>query len=123
MSFPNCLLLADVFDRFRIQLSDGIINWLTPVWILCVGAAAGVILCSLLWGGLRGLSMIPGVAALAEKRESRYALIAVVTLALFAALLLWLNPGGAEAIIQDLRARPGNLEGYWDLAGYLAASL
>jgi ABC-type transport system involved in multi-copper enzyme maturation permease subunit len=35
------ILFADFFDRLRLQLPDPIVNWLTPVWILCVGAAAG----------------------------------------------------------------------------------
>src|SRR5262245_9922862 len=107
MSPFNAPLLADVFDRFRIQLSDGIVNWLTPVWILCVGAAAGLLLCSLFWGILRLIALIPGVAALADKRESRYGLIALLTVALFAALLVGGNAaGGAVAGLNDLLARP-----------------
>jgi ABC-type transport system involved in multi-copper enzyme maturation permease subunit len=115
MSFPNPLLLADLFDRFRIQLSDGIVNWLTPVWILCVGAAAGLLLCALLWGVFRALSLVPGISTMAEKPESRYGLIALVTLALFAALIVGFS--AAAAGVNDLLSRP------WDLAGYFVAAL
>jgi ABC-type transport system involved in multi-copper enzyme maturation permease subunit len=115
----NCpLLVADVFGRFRIQLSDGIINWLTPVWILCVGAAVGLVFCALIWGVLRGISQIPGISALAEKPESRYGLILLVTLALLAAMLVpQLGAGG----LNDLLSRPLDLAGYAIAALLLAA--
>ncbi len=120
MLFPNSLLLADVFERFRIPLSAGNINWLTPVWILCVGFAAGLLLCSLVWGALRLLTLIPGLTSLADKRESRFGLIAIVALVLFAGLLAWIGFGGATgapAGLNDLFAQP------WQLAGYLAVAL
>jgi hypothetical protein len=97
MLFPNSLLLADVFERFRIPLSAGSINWLTPVWILCVGFAAGLLLCSLVRGALRLLTLIPGLSSLADKRESRFGLIAIVALVLFAGLLAWVGFGRGAA--------------------------
>jgi ABC-type transport system involved in multi-copper enzyme maturation permease subunit len=114
MSFCSVVLLADVFDRFRLQLPEGIVNWLTPVWILCLGAAAGLVLCAALWGLLRLVSLIPGVAGVTEKREGRYAVIAVLTIALFAAsVFLFGSPAGLGQMLQ----RP------WDLAGYFVTSL
>ncbi len=73
-------LLADMFDRWRLQLPDPIVNWLTPVWILCVGAAAGLILCGAIWGLLRLLSMVPAIGTLAESTNSRRAAIAILTI-------------------------------------------
>lgn len=81
------VLLADIFDRFRIQLSDGIVNWLTPVWILCLGATAGLILCALIWGVLWALSRIPGLGTLSESPTPRRAAVGVLTILLFVAAL------------------------------------
>jgi len=76
MSPQSALLLADIFDRWRLQLPDPIVNWLTPVWILCVGAAAGLLLTAVLWGVLRLLSAIPGIGTLAdEPTTSRVAIV------------------------------------------------
>jgi ABC-type transport system involved in multi-copper enzyme maturation permease subunit len=119
MSFPEVFLMADLFDRFRLQLPEGIVNWLTPVWILCLGAAAGLVLCAVLWGLLRLISAIPGIDGLTAKPERRYAAIAVLTIALFAAALALFGPlaGGQAVNLQHMLQQP------WDLAGYLVASL
>jgi ABC-type transport system involved in multi-copper enzyme maturation permease subunit len=77
------LLLADVFDRFRLQLPDGIVNWLTPVWILCVGAAAGLVLSVVIWGVLKLLSLLPGVGTLAESTPTRRLAIGILTVVFF----------------------------------------
>ena len=76
---PSFLLLADLFDRLRLQLPDPIVNWLTPVWILCVGAAAGLILTALLWGILWLISRIPGVASLSDRPANRRVAIGILT--------------------------------------------
>src|SRR5215510_614980 len=81
IQFP--VLLADWFDRLRLQLPDPIVNWLTPVWILCVGATAGLILTALLWGILWLVSRIPGVASLADQPASRRVTIGVLTILIF----------------------------------------
>jgi ABC-type transport system involved in multi-copper enzyme maturation permease subunit len=83
-SSPFPLLLADFFDRFRLQLPDGIVNWLTPVWILCVGAAAGLALCAVIWAILWLLSRIPGIGTLAESPPARRVAIGVLTLVFLA---------------------------------------
>ncbi len=79
------LLLADLFDRLRLQLPDPIVNWLTPVWILCVGAAAGLIFTALLWGLLWLISRIPGVGSLDNQPTTRRVAIAALTVVIFAA--------------------------------------
>jgi ABC-type transport system involved in multi-copper enzyme maturation permease subunit len=83
---PSPLLLADLFDRLRLQLPDPIVNWLTPVWILCLGATAGLIFTALLWGILWLISRIPGVASITDPPTSRRAAIGVLTILIFAAL-------------------------------------
>src|SRR4051812_20763246 len=79
----SSILLADLFDRLRLQLPDPIVNWLTPVWILCVGATAGLILTALLWGILWLVSRIPGVAAAADRPANRRVAIGVLTILIF----------------------------------------
>ncbi len=136
MPFSNLLLLADIFDRLRLQLPEGIVNWLTPVWILCVGAAAGLVLCAALWGILKLLSMIPGVSTLTARREMKYAAIAVLTALLFAASLYFIpglltgapavaaQPADGAAAVAPAPQRGMNrlLESIWPLGGALVAS-
>ncbi len=109
-------LLADLFDQFRIQLSDGIVNWLTPIWILCVGAAAGLVLCAAIWGVLWLVSRIPGLDVLTAKRESRWGLTILLALVLLVVALL-IGLGGAAGGIGDQVRQP------WSLAGYVGVSL
>jgi ABC-type transport system involved in multi-copper enzyme maturation permease subunit len=86
-SFSLPFLAADAFDRFRLFLPDGIVNWLTPIWILSVGALAGLILTSLLWGVLKILSLIPGIGTLSEEPLSRRIAIGLLTFLLFVGVL------------------------------------
>ena len=85
------VLLADLFDRLRLQLPDGIVNWLTPVWILCVGATAGLVLTAGLWGVLWLLARIPHLDVLSRPGKARRIATAVLTLLFFAAFagLYW----------------------------------
>lgn len=110
MSLPNFLLVADIFDRFRLQLPEGLTNWLTPVWILCLGVAAGLVLSAAIWGVLKLISLIPGVSTLGERREARYAAIAVLTVAYFAGTLYFvpslLSPAPAAAAPAAVEGRP-----------------
>ena len=138
MSFFRALLVADIFDRFRLQPPEGLVNALTPLWMLCVGAAAGIVLCAAIWCILRIISLIPGVASLVERRESRYAAIAVVTLGLFAAALFTVGPLSGTAPVPAAAAANAEtppaagpqasaigrmLAQPWELAGYLVAAL
>src|SRR5438067_3689870 len=77
-------VLADWFDRLRLQLPDPIVNWLTPVWILCVGATAGLILSAVVWAILWLLSRLPGVGSLADGPANRRIAIGVLTVVFFA---------------------------------------
>lgn len=115
------LLLADIFDRLRIQISDGLTNWLTPVWILCVGAAAGLILAAALWGIFRLLSSIPAVGRLAEDTTTRRTATGVLTAVLFGLGLFWLFGTGdgeqaARSVTDSLWAVVGVLLASWLLA-------
>jgi ABC-type transport system involved in multi-copper enzyme maturation permease subunit len=96
---PSFLLLADLFDRLRLQLPDPIVNWLTPVWILCVGAAAGLILTALLWGILWLISRIPGVASLSDRPANRRVAIGILTILIFLGFAaLYLRADRTQAI-------------------------
>lgn len=81
----STVLLADVFDRYRIQLAEDWVNRLTPLWILCLGATAGLALCAVLWGLFWTLSRIPGVSKLSETPLPRRIAIGVLSLGLLAA--------------------------------------
>lgn len=83
---PLPLLVADLFDRLRLQLPDPIVNWLTPVWILCVGASAGLVLTAGLWGLFWLLSRIPGVGDLADRPSQRRLATGVLSVAVLAGL-------------------------------------
>lgn len=95
----NLILLADLFDRLRLQLPDGIVNWLTPVWILCVGATAGLLFTAALWGLLWFLARVPGVENLSQQPRARRMATAVLTALFFSGFfgLFWqsaTNPSG-----------------------------
>jgi ABC-type transport system involved in multi-copper enzyme maturation permease subunit len=126
------VLVADIFDRFRIQLSDETVNWLTPVWILCVGAAAGLILCAVLWGVLYALSRVPGLGNLSDSPGPRRVAVGVLTALLFAGSLVAFPglrgaapaaaPPGAAAEQADQPAAPpaaNPLDSLWMLGGSL----
>src|SRR3954468_14842317 len=88
-------VLADWFDRLRLQLPDPIVNWLTPVWILCVGATAGLVLTAALWGIFWLLSRLPVIGTLAEQPVQRrigIGLLTIVFFALFAGAFLRFSP-------------------------------
>jgi ABC-type transport system involved in multi-copper enzyme maturation permease subunit len=127
------VLVADFFTRFRIQLPDGIVNWLTPVWILCVGATAGLILCAAIWGILLALGRIPGLATLAESVTARRAAIGLLAFVLFTAALIWIPelrgvarpvaPAVAAAEAQGEAAAANWLDSLWTLGGCLLGCL
>src|SRR5438067_283878 len=129
-------VLADWFDRLRLQLPDPIVNWLTPVWILCVGVTAGLILTALLWGLLWLISRIPGMASLADKRTSRWTAIAVLTILIFAGLAALYFPAAntkagdaaqaaaaaVEPVAGPAPAAPQPLDRAWAIGGCLIAA-
>ena len=100
MTPTTSLLLADIFDRLRLQLPEGIVNWLTPVWILAVGAFVGIVLTFLLWGVVKLISLAPGMSSLAANRSAKQIAVAVLTVLLVVAALLFipgLRPTAARA--------------------------
>src|SRR6478735_8955730 len=123
------ILLADLFDRLRLQLPDPIVNWLTPVWILCVGAAVGLVLTAAIWGIFWLLSRIPAIGTLAENTTQKRLAIAALTVVftlLFAGVYMRASAqiranqppvaaGEAAASVQQ------GLDQAWGLAGCLAA--
>src|SRR5262245_11023176 len=121
------ILFADFFDRLRLQLPDPIVNWLTPVWILCVGAAAGLILTAAIWGVFWLLSRIPGVGTLAERPGQRRIAILLLTAVFFACLAgLYISFRPAAAAIAP-PAQPANqivqrFDRVWALGGCLVAA-
>ncbi|HEY2412031.1 MAG TPA: ABC transporter permease subunit [Pirellulaceae bacterium] len=123
------ILLADLFDRFRLQLPDPIVNWLTPVWILCIGATIGLILTAALWGIFWLLSRIPGVGTLADDSTRRWTAIGILTIALFGVFaVLYTNasnhPANPPAAAAGAQAAPAqSLDNAWVYAGCLAAAL
>src|SRR5262245_55863470 len=116
--FALPLLLADIFDRFRLQLPDPIINALTPIWILCVGAAAGLLLTAAIWGVLKLLSFIPVIGTLADSpRLRRMAIGTLSALLLAAALMLFFGGQQAGVPVQDrIWAVAGTAVACWLLA-------
>lgn len=114
---PLPLLFADLFDRLRLQLPDPIVNWLTPVWILCVGAAAGLVLTAGLWGLFWLFSRIPGVGDLAERPNHRRLAIGVLSAVFFVAL------AAAYFAYRQPAAGAAPLDTLWALAGSAVAAL
>src|SRR6476646_3726787 len=102
------VIFADWFDRLRLQLPDPIVNWLTPVWILCVGVTAGLVLTALLWGLFWLISRIPGVSSLGDHPTSRRVAIAVLTVLFFAALAgaYWQFSGPIAVAAPQAAAQP-----------------
>jgi hypothetical protein len=101
-SFATSLLLGDMFDPLRIQIRESVVNWLTPVWMLCVGALAGLVLCAAIWGVLRVISLIPGIGTLAETKQPKFIAIGLLTIAIFVAAIYLvpdLTKGGDAAAV------------------------
>jgi ABC-type transport system involved in multi-copper enzyme maturation permease subunit len=133
MSFSDVLIWGQLLDRLRLQLPEGIVNWLTPVWILCVGAAAGLVLCAAIWGVLKALSLVPGLSTIGQRREPKYVAIGVLTAIIFGATLYLVpeltRPAAAAqpAAVQGQPAAPAGgvaklLDSAWPLAGTLFTS-
>ena len=88
-------LFADIFDAVHLQLGDGVISWLTPVWVIGVGAILGLLLCLVLWGIGNLLSRIQPLADLVE--QSRWIVVGVLTVVYLAVALFFFVPWGDAA--------------------------
>ncbi|ADB17868.1 hypothetical protein Psta_3204 [Pirellula staleyi DSM 6068] len=73
-------------DRIQLQLPEGLVNWLTPVWILSLGAIAALVLGSVLWAIAYGLSRIPAIGGLSSNVQSKWTAVAVLGLIIFVAM-------------------------------------
>jgi ABC-type transport system involved in multi-copper enzyme maturation permease subunit len=124
-------VISALIDRLRLQLPDPIVNWLTPVWILCVGATVGLILTAALWGMFWLLSRLPGVGTLNERPANRRIAVGALSLILFVVLAgpyLQATPGGNPAPEAAAAPQPAAapkvepLDRVWALVGCLVAA-
>jgi hypothetical protein len=86
-------------DAFGNKAPDWVSHWLTPLWILGLGALAGLLLCLLVWLIAFALSRIPALGELQQQPQARRIAVAVLTVA-YLALFAWLAfspPPGAPA--------------------------
>lgn len=76
------LLAAANLQPFRIQLPETIVNWLTPLWILGVGAILGLLICLVLALVGKGLSKVPVLGNMDRHFSSQWGAIAFLTVAI-----------------------------------------
>ena len=78
-----------------------LMNWLTPVWLISLGALLGLAILIVLWGVAWLLSRIPAIGQLAEKPRAVLVVLPLLTLLCFGLMLgaAWprLNAQGAAA--------------------------
>jgi len=67
-------------------------NWLTPIWILSVGALAGLVILLVVWGVAFALSRIVAIGRLAEDAKKRTVAIPAFSALAFLALLAVVLP-------------------------------
>lgn len=101
-------LLAHWLDSLHIQISDSLVNALTPIWILGVGAAVGLILCGLIWLLMAGLSRIPGLGDLAANKSTARLVAAVLAVLIFTGTLVWWFQGGRQPAAPAAAQAPAN---------------
>ena len=94
---PSALLFADFFDVIHLQLADSVINWLTPVWIIGVGAILGLVACLVLWGVGNLFSRVPAIGTLAEQPLGRWIAVGVLTLVYLGIVVPLFVPWGKAA--------------------------
>ncbi len=91
-------------------VSPWIADWLTPVWILCLGVLAGVLLCAAVWCITAALSMIPPIGSLAEKKAGRtYAAGVLFVIFGFLAIRWFIAPNFAAWRAEGTNVAIGNL--------------
>jgi ABC-type transport system involved in multi-copper enzyme maturation permease subunit len=126
---PSALLFADFFDLIHLQVADTIINWLTPVWIIGVGAIVGLLLCGVLWGLGNLLSRVPAIGSLAERPLARWVTVLVLSwVYLGIAVTLFVPLGNAAKIAAvnpaakaDANEQARVIRSTSDMAGTMAA--
>ena len=117
-------LFADILDVVHLQLADPVINWLTPVWIVGVGALLGLVFCLALWGVGNLIGRIPAVGSLVEQKMPRWIVVGILTLVYLGIALLLFGPlSGQTPALQGVAAKdaPGAAQSAADLAGAVIA--
>lgn len=66
---------------------DWVSNWLTPLWLISIGALIGLVILSLLWGVALVLSRIPAIGQLAENPGLRSKAVPILSVLSFFVLL------------------------------------
>lgn len=79
---PFAFVLGNILDNIQIQLPEGIVTWLTPVWILSLGFLLGLLACAALWGAASLLCRLPVLGTLDENPIAWRAAVGVLFLAL-----------------------------------------
>ncbi len=62
-------------------------SWLTPIWLLGIGALIGLVVLLLLWAAAYGLSRIPAIGQLAENANQRSKAVPILSIIAFLVLL------------------------------------
>ena len=98
MPFPP--LFANWLDSLHVEIPDKFVCALTPIWILGVGAAVGLICCAIIWGLMFGLSRIPVLGSLAQKKQNaRFVAGALAVLLFTGTLIWWFQLGAARPVL------------------------
>ncbi len=67
-------------------------NWLTPVWLISIGALIGLVALLVLWGLAFALSRVPAIGQLAENRSLRSKAIPILSVLSYFVLLFLVLP-------------------------------
>src|SRR5262245_37137367 len=89
-------LSLQFLDAFGNKTPDWASHWLTPLWLLGIGALFGLIACALLWLLAALLSRIPFLGELQDHPQQRRIAVAMLTV-VFLALFAWSLATGAKA--------------------------
>ncbi|MGI8980416.1 MAG: ABC transporter permease [Pirellulaceae bacterium] len=101
---PVAPLFANILDAVHIQMGDAVTSWLTPVWIIGVGAILGLLFCLAFWGIGNLLGRVQPLADLAEQPQKRWIAVGVLLLVYLTIALVLFVPWGDSA-----RNSPANL--------------
>lgn len=67
-------------------------NWLTPVWLISIGALIGLAVLIVLWGVAYALSRVPAIGQLAENSSLRSKVVPILSILSYFALLGFVLP-------------------------------
>src|SRR4051794_34826786 len=87
-AFPA--LIGGLLNSLTVRTEPWVTNWLTPIWILGVGALAGLLAVLLLWLLGYGLSRIEPLSKLNQNRGLRLATGAILAIVLLGIASPWL---------------------------------